>query len=123
MIKCRAICGGAMQKTFAFLVMIFCMTAAAAGAYTVILKNGKSMNGVLVAETADVILFKDDAGIQYSLKKANLDLARMAEANAPKAEPVPPTMDTTTAPEPPKKKGRVYTKEDVDALRDKYPEL
>jgi hypothetical protein len=110
-----------MQKIFAFLVMLLCMTATA-GAYTVILKNGRSMTGVLVSETADVIQFKDDAGIQYSLKKANLDLAKMAEVNAPKPEPVPPVMDTT-APENPKKKGRVYTREDVDALRDKYPEL
>ena len=112
-----------MNKMFAFPVMLFFLTVAAADAYTVVLKNGKSMTGTLVSETADIILFKDDAGIQYSLKKANLDLTRMAEANAPQPEPVPPQPVVETIKEQPKKKGRVYTREDVDALRNKYPEL
>jgi hypothetical protein len=83
------------------------------------------MNGTLISETEQNILFKDDSGIQYSLKKANLDLDKMKEANAPKMEPPPPpTAETPVAPaETPKKKARVYTKEDVDSLRSKYPEL
>ncbi|MCI0415709.1 hypothetical protein L0222_23280 [bacterium] len=112
-----------MRKTIPFLLLVFCFSLASAGAYTVVLKNGKMMTGTLVSETDQMILFKDDSGVQYSLKKANLDLGKMTEANAPKVEapppaPAPPAADTET-----KKKARVYTKEDVDNLRTKYPEL
>jgi hypothetical protein len=113
-----------MRKTIPFLLLVFCFSLATAGAYTVVLKNGKMMTGTLVSETDQVILFKDDSGVQYSLKKINLDLGKMSEANAPKVEAPPPV-----APPPPvseteaKKKGRVYTKEDVENLRSKYPEL
>jgi hypothetical protein len=115
-----------MQKTIPFLLLVLLVgVATVAGAYTVILKNGKSMNGTLISETEQVILFKDEAGVQYSLKKNNLDLVKMSEANALKPETAAPV---AAAPVPvaepePKKKSRVYTKEDVDTLREKYPEL
>jgi hypothetical protein len=113
-----------MQKTIPFLLLVLLLGAASAGAYTVILKNGKIMTGTLVSETPAVILFKDDAGVQYSLKKANLDLVKMSEANAaipPEVAPAAVQAPATVA--EPKKKSRVYTKEDVDTLREKYPEL
>src|SRR5262245_37179356 len=110
-----------MLKKLPFLLFIFCIVATAS-AYTVVMKNGKMMNGTLISETEKSILFKDDSGVQYSLKKANLDLEKMKEANAPKMETAPP-VETPAAPEAPKKKARVYTKEDVDSLRSKYPEL
>jgi len=112
-----------MLKKFPFLLFIFCIAAATASAYTVVLKNGKMMNGTLISETEQSILFKDDAGVQYSLKKANLDLDKMKDANAPKMEAPPPMEAPATTKEAPKKKARVYTKEDVDSLRSKYPEL
>ena len=112
-----------MQKTIAVLLFIFCITVASAGAYTVILKNGKLMNGTLVSETDQIILFKDEAGIQYSLKKSNLDLTKMSEANAPKVEAPPPVAESSVPETETKRKSRVYTKDDVDALRTKFPEL
>jgi hypothetical protein len=116
-----------MQKTIPFLLVILLVgVTTGAGAYTVILKNGKQMNGTLISETEQVILFKDEGGVQYSLKKANLDLARMTAANAAQPEVAPVTPAPSAAPvakTESKKKSRVYTKEDVDALREKYPEL
>ena len=115
--------GGAMRKTIPVLFLILCIGVMSAAAYTVVLKNGKTMTGTLISETDQVILFKDDGGVQYSLKKANLDLAKMTEANAAPVQPEPAAVTPPPAPEVPKKKGRVYTKEDVDNLRAKYPEL
>jgi len=112
-----------MRKTIPFLLLLFCFSLASAGAYTIVLKNGKMMTGTLVSETDQVILFKDDSGVQYSLKKMNLDLGKMSEANAPKVEAPPPVAAPPTADTETKKKGRVYTKDDVENLRTKYPEL
>jgi hypothetical protein len=112
-----------MRKTIPFLLLVFCFSLATAGAYTVVLKNGKMMTGTLVSETDQVILFKDDSGVQYSLKKMNLDLGKMSEANAPKVEAPPPVAPAPSAETEIKKKGRVYTKDDVENLRSKYPEL
>lgn len=112
-----------MRKTIPFLLFVFFFSLATAGAFTVVLKNGKMMTGTLVSETDQVILFKDDSGVQYSLKKINLDLDKMSEANAPKVEAPPPVVPPPAAETETKKKGRVYTKEDVENLRSKYPEL
>ena len=89
-------------------------------AYTVVLKSGKVINGTLISESADAIVFKDDSGIQYSLKKSSLDLGKMEQANAPKTEPAQPEPTPEKAE---KKKAKVYTKEDLDALRAKYGDL
>ena len=58
--------------------------------YTVILKNGKIMKGQIVSENAEMIIFKDAQGLQYSLKKSVLDLEKMKEANTPPEPPPPP---------------------------------
>jgi hypothetical protein len=65
--------------------------------YTVILKNGKMMKGHLLYENGEMIVFKDDKGLQYSLKKSVLDLEKMKEAN----QPPPPPPDPLPVPEPP----------------------
>lgn len=75
----------------AILSIVFTLLIAgfifSAETYTVILKNGKTMKGHLLSESAEMIVFKDDKGLQYSLKKSLLDLEKMKEANSP---PVPP---------------------------------
>ncbi len=70
--------------------------------YTVILKNGKMMKGQLLSENDDVIVFKDEKGLQYSLKKSLLDLEKMKKANEPPpTEPAPSeTQSEQTAEEP-----------------------
>ena len=119
-----------MLKRIPFVFFMLCIAVATCSAYTVVMKNGKMMTGTLISETDQVMVFKDDSGVQYSLKKSNLDLDKTARANAPKAEAPPaPSAESPAspapapAPAPGKKKARVYTKEDVDTLRSKYPEL
>jgi hypothetical protein len=119
-----------MCKRFLFLILtIFIFSIAVdAHAYTVVLKNGKVMTGTLLSETTDSIIFKDDAGIQFSLKKAALDMDKMTAANAqqappPAAAPAPAMQQQSVeAPKAPKK-GRTYTKEDIDKLKERYGEL
>jgi hypothetical protein len=77
----------------AILSIVLCLVIASQAfseeTYTVILKNGKMMKGHLLSENAEMIVFKDEKGLQYSLKKTALDLEKMKEANMPPAPPVP----------------------------------
>ena len=90
------------------------------------------MKGTLVSENTDAIVFKDDSGVQFSLKKTGLDLDKMKEANdaeaaAVAATPAPPATAAQPAPAAPAtkpaKKARVYTKDDLDKLKERYGEL
>ncbi|MCI0444674.1 hypothetical protein L0152_15890 [bacterium] len=93
----------------AILSTVLCLVIASLAfseeTYTVILKNGKMMKGYLLSENAEMIVFKDDKGLQYSLKKTVLDLEKMKEANVPPAPPVPepvevePEVQTQPSPE------------------------
>ena len=66
--------------------------------YTVILKNGKVIKGHLLSENSEMIVFKDNQGLQYSLKKSILDLEKMKEANLPPTPPPPPPEVIQTQP-------------------------
>jgi uncharacterized protein YukE len=110
------------RVALAVIVMIIC-SFLRAEAYTVVMKNGKVMKGILVSETADGIVFKDDAGLQFSLKKSVLDLVKMEEANKPPGTPVPTASgpapgQSETQPQTPvvKKPARTYTSEDIERL-------
>lgn len=109
------------------VVLLFFASLYSAESYTVVLKNGKVMTGTLISESADNVLFKDDAGTRYSLKKSSLDLEKMAETNASQAAVAPdpePTMQEEDLPaQQPKKKGRVYTKDDLERLKEKYGDM
>lgn len=92
-------------------------------AYTVVMKNGKSMDGSLISETADGIVFRDDKGMQFSLKKSALDLEKMETANRP-PPPVAPPSPVETAPAPQQSQTRkatrpakVYTEDDIARLK------
>ncbi len=78
------------------LFLVIASLAFSEETYTVILKNGKMMKGHLLSENAEMIVFKDDKGLQYSLKKTALDLEKMKAANMPPAPPV----TETPVPEP-----------------------
>lgn len=117
-----------MSKRFLSpLILLICVSLYSAEGYTVVLKNGKVMTGTLISESAESVLFKDDGGTRYSLKKSSLDLDKMTEANAaqPMAASEPVTQEETkSAPAPQtKKKGRVYTKDDLDRLKEKYGDM
>ncbi len=118
-----------MRKSYCLLI-IFCAFCCWAQAYTVVFKTGKVMQGTLVAETNDTLLFRDEKGVQFSLKKQSLNLEKMKEANAEESViPAPevahtamPSTEKTPSPDP-SKKGKVYSSEDIDRLRAKYGEI
>jgi hypothetical protein len=88
--------------------------------YTVVFKGGKTLEGMLISETADTVVFKDASGLQLSLKKKNLDLERMGELNAAKAAPSAgggsPKSAVAASPQKPvssKKGTKVFTNADL----------
>ena len=66
-------CGGVL------LILLLAVTNA--GAFTVIMKNGNTMEGVLLSEAPESIQFRDIYGIQYTLKKELLNIPEMMDAN------------------------------------------
>jgi len=109
------------------VVLLVCAFLYSAEGYTVVLKNGKVMTGTLISESPDSVIFKDDSGTLYSLKKSSLDLEKMAETNATQAASAPapePAMKQESKPAPEtKKQARVYTKEDLERLKEKYGDM
>ena len=90
------------------------------------------MEGTLVEETNDLIILKDNSGIQINFKKANLDLEKTTAAND-KAESTPAAPESAKAKltasesksdsiksDPPNKPVRVVTEADLEKLRKKY---
>jgi len=111
-----------MTKRLLFAVLGFILVLAASSeSYTVVLKNGKTMNGTLVSENDSLIVFKDAHGLQFSIKKLNVDLDKTKQANEPPAPPVAPVAATPSAAS--KKDAKVYGQNDLEALRTKYGDL
>lgn len=113
-----------MLRRFTMLLVIFLsvLVCIQSWAYTVILKNGKVIKGTLISEDDVGLVFKDEKGFQFSLKKSALDLDKMKESNAapPPAAPVP-EKPAEVAPE--KKAAKMYTAADLEHLRDRYGPL
>ena len=111
-----------MKRLWVIPVMLLVLSCLPSEAYTVILKNGKAMKGTLISENDEKIVFKDEQGLQFSLSKNSLDLAKMKDANAP------PPAAPAAAPETPapaaapaaKKPARVYTAADLQTIRDRF---
>jgi hypothetical protein len=95
--------------------------ASFASAYTVVLKNGKTIQGTLVSENDEMCIVKDSSGIQLNLKKSNVDLEKTAAANQPLAasEKSAPPADSPNQ-DAVKKPARKITEEDLEKLREKY---
>lgn len=74
---------------------------------TVVLKNGKTIEGTIVTEMKEMIIFKDEHGTMINLKRADIDQMKKGSAVAVKPE---------THKAPPE----VVTKEYLDSIRDKY---
>ena len=97
------------MKKILGLVLLLLVPASAALGYEVFFKNGKTLQGTLVRETEDSVILKDASGILQNFKKADMDLVKTAEANKKQKEP------------PAKKSSaHVVTKEELEALREKY---
>lgn len=122
-----------MRNVFSgFALLSFFLISSISFSYTVVLKNGKTVEGTLVEETNGLIVLKDKSGIRINFKKANLDLEKTKAAND-KAESTPaPAISAETKPaasesksdsiksDPPKKPARVVTEADLEKLRKKY---
>lgn len=115
-----------MLKSIGFaLAVVLVFSCFPAGAYDVILKNGKVLKGTLISETDEMIVFKDQQGLQFSLKKSSMDLDKMKEANVapPQPEPAPAPEPAAPVASDTKKPAKVYTASDVEKLRKKYSNL
>src|SRR5215471_5457602 len=80
------------------LIGLTMILVGSAESYTVILKNGKILKGTLLSENDSIIVFKDDQGLQFSLKKSLLDLDKTREANEPPPEPPAASNQATDQP-------------------------
>ncbi len=95
---------------YAFLILL--LSFSGVEGYTVVLKSGKTLEGQLISENADSIVFKVESGLQLALKKSSLDQAKMSELNA--ASPGPAgQVSSATKPASVKKEPKVFTNEDI----------
>lgn len=94
------------------LGILFCILVAAGlavlEAHDVVLKTGKVVHGTLVKEDGESIVIKNPDGIEFTIKKKNVDLDKTAAANK---QPAGASAVN---------KGRVYTQEDIAAMREKH---
>lgn len=93
-------------------------------AYTVLLKNGKKIEGIFVEENAEKILIKDKDGIVLTFRKSTLDLERMKQINTENLESDSPSEKSiqtrpTQTQNTEKNTKRVFKNEDLKDL----PEL
>lgn len=80
-----------MRIKSAALVLLFLFTCIhLVFGYTVLLKNGKKIEGIFVEENEEKILIKDKDGIVLTFRKGTLDLERMKQINTEKIESEPP---------------------------------
>lgn len=82
------------------VALILMLCCADSWSFTVIMKNGKTMEGTLLSEQPDSIQFRDIYGIQYTLKKDLLNIPAMLDANPESraaARPAAPEAPTTTS--------------------------
>ena len=63
------------------VVLILLLCCSEGRAFTVIMKNGKTMEGILLSEEPESIRFRDIYGIQYTLNKDLLNIPAMLDAN------------------------------------------
>lgn len=111
------------QTVVLFVVLLFTSTCFAD---EVLLKNGKVLRGEVVNEDQEMIILRDTSGMKLYIKKHSIDSVKTEERNKKandvtpfqeEQQPVVKTQKQTA--EKPKKKARVYKKEDLDKL----PEL
>ena len=112
-----------MRQHAAIVFSLLLISATSCFAYEVILKNGKVLKGEVIRENQEMLILKDSSGIELKIRPDQIDLEKTTERNR-KTEIIQETTEQTqpTAPqetEKSKRKGRVYTKQDLE----KMPEL
>jgi hypothetical protein len=100
-------------------------TASYCFADEVVLKNGKILTGEVISEDQEVIILKDSSGIRLHIKKSNVDSLKTQKRDekengiTSRADEQHSLESESKIPDKPKKKTRVYKKEDLE----KMPEL
>lgn len=90
-------------------VLCFALVAPASHGYDVVLKTGKVIRGTIVKEDDNGYVIKNDSGIEFTISKKNVDASKTAAAN----------VSSKTDEKSLKKPARVYTKEDIERVREK----
>ena len=103
-----------------YVFVILLLTVSIASSYTVILKNGKRIEGAYLEENENAILIQDQDGVTLTFRKKTLDLDAMKETNSPqrhkeKAESESTNESAQTQPVDRKPK-KVFTNEDLKDL-------
>ena len=114
-----------MNKIICSLVVFVLACPGFAFCYDVVLKNGKTVSGILVSEDDEKISIKDAAGLLLNFKKSSIDLEKTALLNKPVDQPAvtkePEKPVEAVEPRQPKKPAKVYSAEDLYRLRGEYP--
>jgi len=106
-----------MNKTlFSAFCFVFFLTTTGFS-YELVLKDGRIIKGTLITEDADKIILKADTGAFVNFKKENVDLEKTTAANEGK---VAATLKGNESKPAKPRKGRTYTNEDLQQLREKY---
>jgi hypothetical protein len=113
-----------MSKQIAFAVFLCVMGASIVFSYDVVLKNGKTIKGILLSENQDSFVIKDPSGLQMTFKKTNVDLEKTAAANRPPEKAATEKQSTekkaeSSESDKAKKPAKVYTEDDISRLRSK----
>jgi thioredoxin 1 len=85
------------------LAVLFLLFAGTCFGYEIVLKDGSTIQGKLVRESAETIILKDTKGVIRNINKSQIKKA------------IPDADDTKTKPA-----GHVVTQEDLEKLREKY---
>src|SRR5437764_1500810 len=99
------------MKFLPFVLCLFIAFAAQCFSFAVITKSGKTFVGYLIDESSDEVRIRDDSGLQLTFRKSNLDMNRMAAANAAAQHGTPVTSVKKCAKQ--KSPIRVFTLEDL----------
>jgi hypothetical protein len=118
-----------MKRGFCVFLFAMFLITTSSFSYTVILKNGKTIEGTLVEQTDDLIVLRDASGIKMDFKKASVDLPKTEVANQKKDTPSVSTVkeeSSAAQSQPsvdaskPKKPAKVLNEADIERLRKKY---
>ncbi len=114
------------MKKIACIAVLLLWIAPFAFSYSLILKNGKAVEGTLIREDDETFSIKDKDGVTLNFKKNIVDLEKTAVANRPSEERPPIVKEAdkpveAKSPAKPKKPARVYSSTDLYRLRNEYP--
>jgi len=106
------------------IALLLMLAASPCFGFEVVLNNGKVLTGDVLREDPETLILRDLSGVRLNIKKDTIDWARTQDRNkkteeAHKKEKEPTGETDLTDPQQPKRKTRVYKKEDLENM----PEL